>query len=179
MLRIMVGAREGFDERTQEFVNIGGTPLELEHSLVSLSKWEQTFEKPFLSEDKTPEETLAYVRAMVLTEEVPEEVFSELTEDNLKQIHAYIDKKMSATFFNDLSKSSPNREVLTSELIYYMMTVYNIPFETERWHLNRLFTLIRVHGVKQAAPKKMSPADRARQMREMNAARQKQYNTTG
>lgn len=180
MLKIMAGATGGFDERTQEFVGVGGTPLELEHSLVSLSKWEQEFEKPFLGKDeKSPDEVVAYVRAMTLTEGVSAEVYAGLSQQNFEAINDYIDRKMTATFFYEAPGQPKSREVITSELVYYWLTVYQIPFECETWHLNRLFTLIRICNVKQSKPKKMGRGEAAEQRRQLNAQRQKQFNTKG
>ena len=180
MLTITVPGTEMFDEATDLFVTDGDFVLELEHSLVSLSKWEGIFEKPFLdSADKTPEEILSYVKCMTLTQEVPEEIFPRLSKDNLEAINEYIERKMTATWFDDSPGAPKTREVITAELIYYWMTVFNIPFTCELWHLNRLFTLIRVVNVKQAKPKKTSRADQAARNRELNAQRKAQLGTEG
>jgi hypothetical protein len=180
MLTIRVSGVESFDEKSQEFTTQGGTILELEHSLVSLSKWESIFEKPFLGvEPKTPEEIISYVKCMTLTSNFPKEIFQQLSEENYKQIHEYIDAKMTATWFSESPGAPKSREVITSELIYYWMTVFSIPFECEHWHLNRLFTLIRICNVKAAKPKKMSRASAAARQRELNAQRKAQLGTRG
>lgn len=180
MLVITVGGNEVFDEETQSFSIDGGYRLELEHSLVSLSKWESEFEKPFLGEEeKTSEEALAYVKAMAL-HEVPEEIFLRLTEENFDAIQNYITAQMTATWFSDQPKPPRVREeVITSELIYYWMIGFQIPFEAETWHLNRLFTLIRICNVKAAKPEKMSRAEVMARNRELNAQRKKQLGTKG
>lgn len=179
MLTITVPGVEHFDEDTQEFVSVGDVVLELEHSLVSLSKWEEIFEKPFLGEDeKTSDEVLAYIKFMTMTK-VPEEVFPKLSEGNISDIDKYINAKRTATWFSDSPGAPPAREVITAELVYYWMVAFNIPFECQHWHLNKLFTFIRVCNIKQAKPKKMSRSELAQRNRELNAQRKKQLGTTG
>lgn len=179
MLKITVPGREMFDEETQAFVTVGDVTLELEHSLASLSKWESKLEKPFLVEDeKSPEEILEYVKCM-LTSEVPEAIFSRLSEDNLKAINDYINAKRTATWFDDKTGSSRSREIITAEVIYYLMFAHQIPIECENWHLNRLFTLIRVCNIKNKPPEELSPAEVARRNRELNAQRKQMLGTKG
>jgi hypothetical protein len=179
VLTIVVSGVEMFNDTTQEFTTEGDVVLELEHSLVSLSKWESKHEKPFLgSDDKTIEEVLEYVKFMTLTK-VPEETFSRLSEANVEEINNYINAKMTATWFNDQPGTPQSREVITAELIYYWMIAFQIPFECETWHLNRLFTLIRVCNIKQSKPKKMSRAEIAARNRELNAQRRAQFKTKG
>ena len=179
MFTIDVPVTESYDEATQTFVPQVVT-LELEHSLVSLSKWESIFEKPFLgNKDKTAEEIIGYVKAMTLTSNVPEEIYSSLSKDNIETINKYIDARMSATWFNEAPGAPKSRDIITSELIYYWMTVFQIPFECETWHLNRLFTLIRICNIKQSKPKKMSRAEIAARNRELNAQRKAQLGSTG
>lgn len=180
MLTIVVSGREMFDDSSGEFTTLGDVTLELEHSLVSLSKWESIFEKPFLtSSDKTTEEVIEYVKAMTLTPKIAPEVFLKLSEENFRTINEYIDAKMTATWFSEQPGVPQSRDIITAELIYYWMIAFQIPFECERWHLNRLFTLIRVCNVKQSKPKKMSRAEIAARNRELNAQRRAQLGTTG
>lgn len=180
MLTITVLGVEMFDEETDSFVTQGDVVLELEHSLVSLSKWESKYEKPFLgSKDKTRDEVLGYVEAMTLTSDIPDEVYQKLTSENIHEINAYIDAKMSATWFSEAPGAPKTNEIVTAELIYYWMTVFSIPFECEHWHLNRLFTLIRICNIKSAKPKKMSRAEIAARNRELNAQRRAQLGTSG
>jgi hypothetical protein len=180
MLKIVVGAVEAYDESTDEIIMVDGTELELEHSLVSLSKWESEFEEPFLGQkEKTTEQVIAYIKAMTLTPDVPDEVYLELSEENFQNINEYLDAKMSATWFSEQPGAPKSKEVITAELIYYWMVVFQIPFECETWHLNRLFTLIRICNVKQSKPEKMPRAEIAQRNRELNAQRKKQLGTRG
>jgi hypothetical protein len=180
MLTIIVPGVEMFDEKSQEFVSKDDVTLELEHSLVSLSKWEQIYEKPFLGKDeKTAEEILEYIKIMTLTPDVPDRVFRKLSENNIADINNYIEAKMTATWFSEAPGAPQTRDVITAELIYYWMITFQIPFECERWHLNRLFTLIRVCNIKQAKPKKMSRSEIAARNRELNAQRRARLGTKG
>lgn len=180
MLTLIVPGVEVYDEKSAVFSTVDDVVLELEHSLVSLSKWESEFEKPFLGvEEKTEEEVFAYIKYMTMTPDVPDVVFTKFSQANLEQVNDYINAKMSATWFSEAPGAPKSKEVITSELIYYWMTVFNIPFECENWHLNRLFTLIRICNIKQSKPKKMSRNEQAARQREMNAQRRAQLGTNG
>lgn len=180
MLTIIVTGVELFDEESQEFVTRDDMTLELEHSLVSLSKWESEHEKPFLGKvEKNDEEVLDYIRCMTLTPNVPDEIFYKLSQKNYSDINDYIEAKMTATWFNDTPGAPRTRDVITAELIYYWMVIFQIPFECENWHLNRLFTLIRICNIKQSKPKKMSRSEIAARNRELNAQRKRQLGTSG
>lgn len=171
-----------WDEANEEFVEQSeklGT-LTLEHSLVSLSKWESEFKKPFLgAEEKSDEEVMAYIKFMILDPDFSPGVFSRLSQDNIDAINEYINDPRTATWFASDPGGRKSGEVVTSELIYYWMITYNIPFECQYWHLNRLFTLIRVCNVKNGKPKKQTKADMIAERNRLNAERRAQFNSKG
>ena len=180
MLEITIPKTEAWDERTERFVYINETTLRLEHSLVSLSKWESKWRKPFLTKHtKTLEETIDYVKCMTLTQNVDPIVYNFLNNNHIKQINDYIESPMTATTFPQDKTSKSNGEQTTAELIYYWMIALNIPFECQKWHLNRLLTLVRVCNIKNQPPKKMSKNDIRSRNAALNAARRKQLNTKG
>lgn len=153
----------------------------LEHSLVSLSKWESKWHKPFLSnEKKSAAEILDYIKCMTITQNVDDVVYHCLTENNMRDINAYIENTMSATTFrnNKPVSAKHSNEPLTSELIYYWMVYYNIPPEYQKWHLNRLLTLIRICNIKNS-DSKMSKKDIYAQNAALNAARRAKFGTKG
>ena len=176
--------REYYDESKDEFVSIKGLKkdqkLQLEHSLVSLSKWESKWHKPFLGkDDKTFDETIDYIKCMTLTKNVDERVYDFISEENMKTINEYIANPMTATTISNHGPKGRNKEIMTSELIYYYMIALNIPNEFEKWHLNRLMMLIQVCSIKNQPPKKMSRRDIMSRNAALNAARRKQFNTKG
>lgn len=180
MLEITIPSRELYDDATQQFINTKEQTLRLEHSLVSLSKWESKWCKVFLSKrEKTLEETIDYIRCMTLTQNVDPNIYNYLTNENITQINQYIEAPMTATTFTEDRSSKGNGELVTSELIYYWMIALNIPFECRKWHLNRLLTLIRICNIKNQPPKKMGKRDTVSQYAQLNAARRKQLNTKG
>lgn len=184
MLKITIPATELWDERKQEFVNTKEQTLQLEHSLVSLSKWESKWCKPFLTkESKTVEETIDYIRCMTITQNVDPKAYDYLTNENIQTVNEYISAPMTATWFREDKNAKASREQITNELIYYWMIALQIPFDPcQKWHLNRLLTLIKVCNIKnqsqQPSNKKMSNSDLARR-NALNAARRKQLNTRG
>ena len=179
MLKIIIPGVEHYDEVNNEFITYKEQTLQLEHSLVSLSKWESKWHKPFLSNDnKTVEEIVDYVRCMTVTQNVKPETYNLLTEQNLKEINDYIENPMTATTFSNEPKSA-SREVITSEIIYYWMVTFNIPFECQKWHLNRLLTLVKVCNIKNTPAKKMGRQELLNRNRALNEARRKQMNTKG
>lgn len=180
MLRITIPAVEQWDEEKQEFISTKEQTLSLEHSLVSLSKWESKWCKAFLTKQKkTFEETLDYVRCMTLTQNVDPEVYKYLTDRNIDEINRYIEAPMTATYFSEDKNGKTSREQITAEIIYYWMISLNIPFECQKWHLNRLLTLIKVCNIKNTPPKKRSKKEIMSRNAALNAARRKRLNTKG
>lgn len=180
MLQITIPETEQWDGVKEEFSIAKEQTLQLEHSLISLSKWESKWCKSFFSkEKKTYEETIDYIKCMTLTQNVNPEVYNRLTMANVDQINTYIEAPMTATCFYDDKKNSGSREQITSELIYYWMIALNIPFECQKWHLNRLLTLIKVCNIKNQPPKKRSRREIMSRNAALNAARRKQLNTMG
>lgn len=181
MLEINIPKKELWDAQTQQFINFEGSTLRLEHSLVSLSKWEMKYKTPFLTKkEKTYDETLYYIKCMTLTQNVKEITYKCLTQDNISDINAYISDPMTATTIKS-RQSSPrgHGEIVTAEIIYYWMTALSIPFECQKWHLNRLFMLIQVCSIKSQPPKKMNRRQALSKNAALNAARRQKYNTRG
>jgi len=181
MLNVTIPRIEGFDDKTNQFIDfIPETHLQLEHSLISLSKWEAKWKKPFLSktEEKTQEELLDYIQCMSLTPNVDPKIYRYIPSEVFKKIIEYIEDPMTATTFSD-KKSSGKKEIITSEVIYYWMVSLNIPFECQKWHLNRLLTLIRVCSEKNAPQKKMSTKDILARNKSLNAQRRAKLHSRG
>lgn len=180
MLKITIPSAELWDEDKEEFVYTKEQTLQLEHSLVSLSKWESKWCKAFLSKhEKTFEETVDYVKCMTLTQNVNSDVYQYLTNKNIAEVNRYIEAPMTATYFSDDKIGKTSREQITSELIYYWMVALNIPFECQKWHLNRLLTLVKVCNIKNQPLKKRSRKEILSRNAALNAARRKQLNTRG
>ena len=179
MLRIIIG-EETFNDETKEFSIADPVVLDLEHSLISVSKWESKHQKPFLSSGKkTPDEIYDYLKCMVVTPNADPDALNRCSQENLDAIQQYIDSSESATTFGSMPERRGPAEVITSELIYYWMLTFNVPAQFESWHLNRLFALIRICNVKNSPPKKMSQTERALKNREINEQRKKQFGTRG
>lgn len=180
MLQLHIADRELFDERNETFVSIKGQTLNLEHSLVSIFKWEAKWKKPFLSrEPKTREETLDYIRFMTITQNVNPDIYNSISDEQVMEVNKYIDDKMTATTFSKVEGKGGGGKIITSEEIYYFMTAYQIPFKCETWHFNRLMTLIKICEEKNKPPKKMRKGEMAKKRHSLNAARRAQYHSHG
>lgn len=180
MLHITIPEMELWDEAANQFVNRKAVTLQLEHSLVSISKWESKWNKAFLGKaEKTDEEVLDYVKCMTITQNVDPDTYNYLTRSNFEEIDAYISAPMTATTFAEEKNGKNSREIVTSEIIYHWMIALNIPVEFQKWHLNRLLTLIKVCNIKNQPAKKRSKREAASQYASLNAARRKQLNSKG
>jgi hypothetical protein len=179
MLRLKIVMAEGFDDDASQFVETEVQVLELEHSLLSLSKWESKWEVPFLGrDDKTTEQTLDYVRMMFSGDEFPEAVLEKFSAADFDTINAYVNAKMTATTFPKV-RDEPNREVVTAEIIYYWMISLGIPFECQEWHLARLLALIKVCNIKNAPKEKGGTKFSAADRRSLNEQRRRDLGTRG
>lgn len=187
-LVLSIPARELFDESTSTIIEIPAKKLVLEHSLVSISKWESKWHKPYIpplmatkkEAAKSREEELDYVRCMTIGDNVDPMIYYGLSRKNRLDIQQYINDPMTATIITQNNKKPGRSEVITSELIYYWMTALNIPFQPcEKWHLNRLLKLIEVCAIKNEQPKKMSPKSIAKRNHSLNAARRAKHHSKG
>ena len=187
MLEVLVPPVEGYNDEKNEFFNIcNGGVLQLEHSLLSIHKWEQKYHRAFLDNGSTPkseEETKYYVKCMTINKNVDPEIYNHLPSKCMLEIKQYIEDPMTATTFNEPKENGkPSKQIITSELIYYWMIVHSIPFECQKWHIHRLLTLIRVCNIKSQAGQKMTKAEKAAAIakrRELNAARRAALNSKG
>lgn len=180
MLEITIPAVELWDENKQEFVSVEEQTLKLEHSLVSLAKWESKWCKPFLSKnEKTPEETIDYIKCMTITQNVKPKTYEYIPRNIIEQINNYISAPMTATVFSDDKTGKGSHQIITAEIIYYWMIALNIPSEYQKWHLNRLLALIRTCNIMNQPAKKMSRRELMSRNSALNAARRKQMNTKG
>lgn len=180
MLQLTIPGAELWDEKNEQYVYTKDQTLQLEHSLISLQKWESKWKKAFLSKkEKTVEETLDYIKCMTITQNVDPQIYNCLTDEQISKVLSYISDSMTATYISNDKNSKASREVVTAELIYYWMISYNIPFECRKWHLSQLLTLIQVFNVKNTPPKKRSKKDILREYSAINDARRKRLGTKG
>ena len=180
MLEITIPSIETYDEAREMFVHTKEQTLRLEHSLVSISKWESKHHRPFLSrKEMTDEESIDYIRFMTLTPNVDPNIYTCLPKSVINQINSYLEDPATATTFKDKDKGRSSQEIPTSELIYYWMIALDIPSDYEKWNLNRLLTLVKICNIKNSPSKKMSKKEVYGQNKALNAARKQQLNTRG
>jgi len=183
-LEINVEGTKLWNETTEEFIDVPGAKLKLSHSLISISKWESRHKKAFMKEgEKTFEETLDYIRCMTINGPFPDTVYMGLTDSDILRIKEYIDDPMTATWFSDIQAGTQikkiGHETVTSELVYYWMLSFNIPVEFEKWHFNRLMTLIKICSIKNQPEKKMSRQEILARNRALNAERRARLHSRG
>lgn len=181
MLTIKTEEKEIWDPRKREFIYLKPQTLQLEHSLISLQKWESKYKKPFLHTKFNDREFLDYIECMTLNKNVSPQVYLSLTNNDYNQIADYMNDSMTATIINDnRRKGKINDELITAEIIYYWMVCYTIPFNPcEKWHIQRLLTLIQVCSIKSEKPKKMSKSDIYARNKAINAKNRAKYHTKG
>lgn len=180
MLEIKVPPSKFFDDERERFIKVAGGTLQLEHSLISVSKWEAVWNVHFLNNKNiTDEQMVDYVRCMIVNRPADPQLYKYLSKENLEEVAKYLSAPMTATTFREFGKKAPDRSIITSEQIYSWMVAYGIPFECQKWHIKRLLTLIRVCQANNEPEKKMSRAELAAYNRELNAKRRAQYGTTG
>lgn len=180
MKKLTIPGGEFWDERTEKFIYTEPKTLVLEHSLVSIQKWESKWNKAFLTkEEKSLAEMLDYMKCMTITQNVDPKTYLCLTKNNIEEIVEYMNAPMTATKINDRTQRRPNHEIITAELIYYWMIMFGVPFECRKWHINQLIALIRVCEIKGQKQKKRNPNDVLQEYASINAARRKLHNTKG
>lgn len=179
MLKIHIPKKEYWDPSINEFTLTKAYNLSLEHSLVSISKWESKWKKPFLStKEKTDDELVDYIKHMTITQNVPEEAYNLLTKANYFSIKEYIDDPMTATTIGK-STGKKNKEIITAELVYHWMIALNVPMECQKWHFNKLLTLINVCNIKNQPPKKVNRQEAIARRKALNKSRREKHNTKG
>lgn len=180
MHEVIIPAMELYDPVQNLFYNTKGGKFVIEHSLVSLSKWESKWHIPFLSDKpKTLEQSIDYIRCMTITQNVDPNLYNQINQEVMNDISSYIEDPMTATWFSTKDEKKINKEVITAELIYYWMIAFNIPMECQKWHLNRLLTLIRVCDIKSQPAKKMGRNATLNSYRNLNELRRKRMGTRG
>lgn len=189
MLEVIIPEQhyEFFNEERQIFlppIDIKETKIQLEHSLISLKKWEQKWHKPFLSKSNelTHEELTDYIRCMTLNHGVDPTVYKWIPRDIIEKIVEYIKDPMTATWFREIKligAQKNSKEVITAEIIYYWMITLGIPVEFQKWHLNQLLTLIKVVNIKNQKPQKRDPKEVAKERAALNAKRRAELKSKG
>ena len=178
-ITIHIPEKDLYDPVNKKFITVKATNLQLEHSLLSVSKWEEKWHKPYLTpEKKTYEEFVDYLRCMCINKNVDPNIFYALDTDTAKQIIDYIADPHTATTIKHRDKR-PSKKVITNEVIYFWMANFGIPFECQKWHLNRLLTLIQICNIKNQPPKKMGRKEAAQERAALNASRRAKYHTRG
>lgn len=178
MLQIRIQGGRLFNENTEEFIIVKPAIIRLEHSLISIQKWESKWHKSYLSLEHSRAETMDYIRCMAIDPNVDSNFPMALTPLELMQIRNYMDDPMTATTFFNNRKERPKRKIITAEVIYYWMTLFNIPFDCAKWHINQLLTLIKVCSIENNPPK-MNKKEAGAQRAALNRARRAKMGSSG
>lgn len=180
MLTIIVPETELYDEQKNEFIQIKEQTLVLEHSLVSIAKWESKWKKSyFASKNKTYEETVDYIKCMTITKNVNPLIYKSLNRKALESIERYINDPMTATYFSEKDTRPSGPSIITAEIVYYWMISLGVPMECQKWHFNRLIALIKVCNIKNNPGKRMSNREILTRNQALNEERRRKYNTRG
>jgi hypothetical protein len=183
VLQIRIPEQEFWNERTEKFSYKKGCSLKLEHSLISISKWEAIWHVSFFDTKLSEEQLLSYIQCMSLGPEIDLETVLRLTQDNIKEIVDYMKDPMTASSVKESKgPQQRRRERITSEYIYYLMIRYNIPDRYDQWHINRLIMLIRICSAKEAEAnpqKKTNSRELMREYDSINERNKARFNTRG
>lgn len=180
MLKIVISEKDFWDDNKQMFLHFNGGHLELEHSLIAISKWESKYKKPFFSKkEKTQDEISYYIKCMTLNDVKDPLIYNSLSNSDFKLVSDYINDSMTATVISKKNSGGGSPEPITSELIYFWMLSFNVPVEFQYWHINRLMTLLRICSIKNQAPQKHSTSQLLNRNAALNAARRKMLNSKG
>jgi hypothetical protein len=178
MLTLNVEGDEFFDSEKQMFFYTKPSLINLEHSLISVAKWEAHWKKPYLPSWSAPGmqgpvEELDYIRCMIIGK-FEEHIPALIQQNHLAEVRAYMLDSHTASVSHRIGKSETSKKTVTSELIYFWMIKFGIPFECEKWHFNRLLSLIDVCNLKEAelsGKNKMSAQESAEWRNQLNKKR--------
>lgn len=174
MLELHISETELWDPVSEKFLLVKEQSLPLEHSLLSISKWEEKWHKPMPlinNERLSGDEFLDYVRCMTISRNPDPLVYRCITAREVEAIMAYINDPHTATWFGNEKSGGNDKRPLTTELIYHLMFAFGVSKECEKWHLNRLMTQLRVEYEESKPSKKKTPAEIAERHRMLNAKR--------
>lgn len=171
MFTIKIPPLEIFDDELEEFRQFGADEITFEHSLYTIARYEEATHKPYYDTRSDEDNLFSYMPYMAIKPPKDPSAFFRIPQDELAKLKSWMEDSHTATWFSKDDDNSPEREIVTAELIYYWMTEYRIPFECERWHINRLMTLIQVCARKKSPPKQKSQAEIIREHRALNQKR--------
>lgn len=179
MLEILFDESELFNSKTNEIYVFSKKTIRFEHSLIAISKWEEKYRKSFVESTKSIDEVVYYAWCMCLDDIEYEEFTMRLNQQILNKISDYISDTPTATKVPLIGDKNHKGDKITSELIYYWLTIHNIPFSVESWNFHRMMALIEIAIFKSTPPKKRSNAEILRERRELNERRLKEMKSHG